>query len=197
MTDTTYYAPTGGLPPQTQLLTDRAMFTEAYAVIPRGTRTSSPAICRSGTRPGSGCWPVRCRALPRPSRNTSWRSRPAAAATGPNPTPAPRASCSWSRAKLTVTAGWQDALARPGGYAYLPPGKRLDRPQQGGEPVRFHWVRKAYEPSTASMCRSLSFANEQDDRTHADARHQRPLGNHPLRRSGRPAPRHARHHRDA
>ena len=32
----TYYAPTGGLPPQTQLLTDRAVFTEAYAVIPKG-----------------------------------------------------------------------------------------------------------------------------------------------------------------
>ena len=36
MTDRTYYAPTGGLPPQTQLLTDRAVFTEAYAVIPKG-----------------------------------------------------------------------------------------------------------------------------------------------------------------
>ena len=31
-----YYAPRGGLPPQTQLLTDRAMFTESYAVIPKG-----------------------------------------------------------------------------------------------------------------------------------------------------------------
>ena len=31
-----YYAPTGGHPPQTQLTTDRAVFTEAYAVIPRG-----------------------------------------------------------------------------------------------------------------------------------------------------------------
>ena len=29
--------PEGGHPPQTQLLTDRAVFTEAYAVIPRGT----------------------------------------------------------------------------------------------------------------------------------------------------------------
>ena len=36
MNDRTYYAPTGGLPPQTQLLTDRAVFTEAYAVIPKG-----------------------------------------------------------------------------------------------------------------------------------------------------------------
>lgn len=31
-----YYAPPGGHPPQTQLLTDRAMFTEAYAVLPKG-----------------------------------------------------------------------------------------------------------------------------------------------------------------
>ena len=31
-----YYAPTGGLPAQTELHTGRAVFTEAYAVIPRG-----------------------------------------------------------------------------------------------------------------------------------------------------------------
>ena len=37
MKKTDYYAPQGGLAPQTQLLTDRAMFTEAYAVIPKGT----------------------------------------------------------------------------------------------------------------------------------------------------------------
>ncbi len=37
MAQPTYYAPTGGHPGQDQLLTDRAMFTEAYAVNPRGT----------------------------------------------------------------------------------------------------------------------------------------------------------------
>ena len=36
MTARTYYAPHGGLPPQTDLLTGRAVFTEAYAVIPKG-----------------------------------------------------------------------------------------------------------------------------------------------------------------
>ena len=36
MVGNTYYAPPGGLPPQTQLLTGRAVFTEAYAVIPKG-----------------------------------------------------------------------------------------------------------------------------------------------------------------
>lgn len=33
---TGYYAPTGGLPPQTALMTGRAIFTTAYAFLPRG-----------------------------------------------------------------------------------------------------------------------------------------------------------------
>src|ERR1700754_1988733 len=31
-----YFVPPGGLPPQTDLLTGRAVFTESYAVIPKG-----------------------------------------------------------------------------------------------------------------------------------------------------------------
>ena len=34
-----YWTPAGGLPPQSQLLTDRAIFTTAYAVIPKGVLT--------------------------------------------------------------------------------------------------------------------------------------------------------------
>ena len=32
-----YHIPKGGLPPQSQLLTDKAVFTPSYAVIPQGT----------------------------------------------------------------------------------------------------------------------------------------------------------------
>ena len=35
----TYFAPKGGLPPQRELLTSKAVFTEAYAVIPRSVMT--------------------------------------------------------------------------------------------------------------------------------------------------------------
>lgn len=31
-----YSTPLAGHPPQTQIMTDRAVFTEAYAVIPKG-----------------------------------------------------------------------------------------------------------------------------------------------------------------
>ena len=40
-----YYAPTGGHPGQRQSLTDRAMFTEAYAVLPRGTMRDIVVSC--------------------------------------------------------------------------------------------------------------------------------------------------------
>jgi glyoxylate utilization-related uncharacterized protein len=33
---TSYYAPKGGLPPQTSLMTQRAVFTDAYCFIPKG-----------------------------------------------------------------------------------------------------------------------------------------------------------------
>ncbi|MDP6709689.1 MAG: (S)-ureidoglycine aminohydrolase, partial [Alphaproteobacteria bacterium] len=36
MTTSSYATPMGGLPPQTELMTGRAVFTEAYALIPKG-----------------------------------------------------------------------------------------------------------------------------------------------------------------
>lgn len=38
-----YYVPRGGLPPQTDLTTDRAVFTESYAVLPRRTMSDITA----------------------------------------------------------------------------------------------------------------------------------------------------------
>ena len=96
----TYYAPPGGLPPQTQLLTGRAVFTEAYAVIPKGVmqrHRHQPAAVLGTTRAAGSCR-ARCRASPRRFRNTSWKSRPAAAATGRSRTRARKACCSSSRA---------------------------------------------------------------------------------------------------
>jgi (S)-ureidoglycine aminohydrolase len=37
MSQQSYHTPLGGHPGQTELTTDRAVFTEAYAVLPRGT----------------------------------------------------------------------------------------------------------------------------------------------------------------
>ena len=39
MASPSYYKPLGGLAPQSQLITGRAVFNEAYAVIPGGTNS--------------------------------------------------------------------------------------------------------------------------------------------------------------
>jgi (S)-ureidoglycine aminohydrolase len=92
----TYYAPQGGLPDQHQLLTDRAMFTEAYAVIPRGTMSDIVTSYLPNwtetrlwvlARPLSG--------FAETSLSTSSRYPPAAAATCPRTIPR-RKECSSS-----------------------------------------------------------------------------------------------------
>ena len=43
--DRSYYSSMGGHPPQTDLLTGRAVFTEAYAVIPAGVMRDIVTSC--------------------------------------------------------------------------------------------------------------------------------------------------------
>jgi glyoxylate utilization-related uncharacterized protein len=73
MTNPTYYSPQGGLPPQTQLLSDRAVFTTAYAVIPKGVMqdivTSALPHWKNTRASLQGHFQV----LPKPSRSTSWK----------------------------------------------------------------------------------------------------------------------------
>ena len=55
MTPPSYFAPHGGHPDQKTLLSDRAVFTEAYAVLPRGTmRDIVTSFLRSGRVRGCG-----------------------------------------------------------------------------------------------------------------------------------------------
>ena len=95
----TYYAPHGGHPGQDQLLTDRAVFTDAYAVIPKGTmRDIVTSFLPHWDK-------TRLWVLARPMtgfaetfRNTSWRSAPAAALIYPKQTLRPKQCCLWSKA---------------------------------------------------------------------------------------------------
>lgn len=55
-----YFAPRGGLPAQTALTTDRAVFTDAYAVLPARTMSdTTTSYLPFWTRPGCGSSPSR------------------------------------------------------------------------------------------------------------------------------------------
>ncbi|MEX0287132.1 MAG: bifunctional allantoicase/(S)-ureidoglycine aminohydrolase [Paracoccaceae bacterium] len=143
MTTPTYYAPTGGLPDQTQLLTDRAMFTDAYAVIPRGTM-------RDIVTSALPFWDnMRMWVLARPlsgfAETFSHYIVELGAGGGsdrPETDPTAQAVLFVVEGTLTLTEGTNTHTLPTGGYAYLPAGSHWTVRAETG--ARFHWLRKAY-----------------------------------------------------
>ncbi len=149
MTTPSYYAPTGGLPAQTDLTTDRAVFTEAYAVLPRGTMRDIvtsvlPFWERTRTwiiaRPLSGFAETFSQYIVEVS--------PGGGSDRPEPDPGAEGVIFVVSGALRLTVGLDEHVMEAGGYAYLPPGWRwtLSVDEAATEPATFHWVRKAYEP---------------------------------------------------
>ncbi|WP_442965847.1 bifunctional allantoicase/(S)-ureidoglycine aminohydrolase [Pseudonocardia sp. HH130630-07] len=141
-----YYRPAGGLPPQTQLLTDRAMFRTAYAVIPRGTNsdivTSSLPFWESTrlwvlARPLSGFAETFAQYMV--------EIAPGGGSDRPESDPQAQAVLFVTAGTLTLRITGAEHRLTAGGYAYLPPGQEWTvRNPDDTEPVHFHWIRKRY-----------------------------------------------------
>jgi (S)-ureidoglycine aminohydrolase len=142
-----YHAPQGGLPPQTALLSGRAVFTEAYAVIPGGVLsdiTASLLPFWEATR----AW-VLARPLSGFAETFSQYLVDVAPGGGSD---RPDDDAGAEHALFVVDgapeieiAGRGHGLA-PGGFAYVPPGVAWRLRVPGDAPARFHWIRKAWEP---------------------------------------------------
>ena len=141
-----YYAPTGGLPGQGELTTDRAVFTEAYAVLPRGTMTD---IVTSNlpfweqtrlwviARPLSGFAETFSQYIVEVS--------PGGGSDRPELDPAAEGVVFLVGGTLQVTIEGTKHEMGPGGYAFVPPGCDWQVRNTGDEAARFHWIRKAYQ----------------------------------------------------
>jgi len=147
MSERTYYAPKGGLAPQSQLLTDRAMFTEAYAVIPKGTLsdivTSLLPFWEQArfwilARPLSGFAETFSQYIA--------EVQPGGGSSHPEPDPQAEAVLFVVEGSVSVTIGAEVHRMTSGGYAYLPPSSDWQLLNTGDTVARFHWIRKAYEP---------------------------------------------------
>ena len=145
---TGYHAPTGGLPPQTALHTGRAVFTEAYAVIPKGCMSDIVTSYLPG-------WDkTRAWIIARPLSGFSetfshylMEVAPDGGSDAPEPEAGAEGVIFVTHGTLWLDLGTEDHELGPGGYAYCPPGS-LTRVRNGGEgPARFHWIRKLYEPA--------------------------------------------------
>ncbi|MEQ6204873.1 bifunctional allantoicase/(S)-ureidoglycine aminohydrolase [Sulfitobacter sp. HNIBRBA2951] len=158
-----YYAPTGGHPPQTQLLTDRAIFTEAYAVIPKGTLrdiTTSFLPFWEGTR----LWVI-ARPLSGFAETFSQYIMEVAPGGGSD-TPEADAGAEGVlfvvEGTATLTVDGAAHTMEEGGYAYLPPATDWTLHNHTDVPLRFHWIRKAYEAVEGLPHPDVIITNEKD-----------------------------------
>ena len=161
MTGRTYYAPHGGLPPQTQLLTDRAVFTEAYAVIPKGVMSdivTSYLPFWENTR----VW-VLSRPLSGFAETFSqyiMEVAPAGGSSKPEPDRDAEGALFVVEGELTVTLAGKKHAMQPGGFAFIPPASDWTVHNESSAPVRFHWIRKAYEFVEGIEVPDALFVNE-------------------------------------
>ncbi|SMP33680.1 bifunctional allantoicase/(S)-ureidoglycine aminohydrolase [Shimia sagamensis] len=146
MSRSSYYAPQGGLPPQTQLLTDRAMFTESFAVIPKGTLTdivTSNLPFWSDTR----VWVI---ARPMSGFSETFSHYIAEVAPGggsdtPELNPEAQGVLFVVEGSVSVSIAGKSHQLGDGGYAYLPAGCEWTLKNTSDAPAKFHWIRKKYE----------------------------------------------------
>ncbi|MEM9011025.1 MAG: bifunctional allantoicase/(S)-ureidoglycine aminohydrolase [Pseudomonadota bacterium] len=141
----TYQAPIGGHPGQRELLTGRAVFTNAYAVIPKG-------VLRDIVASALPHWEkTRLWVLARPLSGFAesfsqyaMEVAPGGGSDRPESDPAAEAVLFVLDGEATLTVGEDRHVLGPGGYAYLPPGLAWTLWNQGNAPLRFQWIRKAY-----------------------------------------------------
>lgn len=142
----TYYNGLGGLPPQSQITTDRAHFTEAYAVIPKGVMSdivTSSLPFWEGTRawilarPMTGFAETFCQMIV--------EVLPDGGSTRPELDRDAQAVLFVVEGTLSLTLEGEAHHLETGGYAYIPPGANWAVTNSQDVPVKFHWVRKNYE----------------------------------------------------
>ena len=159
----TYHVPTGGLPPQTQLLTDRAIFTDAYAVIPKGTLSDIVTSFFPGWT-GARAW-----VLARPLSGfaeTFAQSivelEPGGGSDAPEPDPMGESVVFVVGGTVSLTLEGSEHRLAPGGYAFLAPGEAWSVRNTDTNPATFHWIRKRYEPAPGLDAPASFVTNEQD-----------------------------------
>jgi len=157
---TSYAGPRDGLPSQTTLHTGRAVFTESYAVIPRGVMTEIVTSLLPGwTR--TRAWII---ARPMSGFSETFSQyildiEPQGGSTTPEPDRGVEAVLFVTSGRATLTLHGTAHPMAPGGYAYLPAG--ADWTLQADIPTRLHWIRKLYEPAPGWPAPPAFVTNEQ------------------------------------
>ena len=141
-----YHTPQGGLPPQTQMLTDRAVFTDAYAVIPKGT-FSDIVTSFLPFWEGAKFW-VLSRPLSGFAETFSQYIadvQPGGGSERPETEAGVQAALFVVEGSISVVINGETHHLHEGGFAYIPPDAAWSLRNTSDRPARFHWFRKLYQ----------------------------------------------------
>ena len=163
MNEPLYHAPRGGLPGQSQLMTGRAVFTEAYAVLPAGVLRDIVTSCLPHWEK-TRLWVI-ARPLSGFAETFSqyiMEVAPGGGSTRPEEDERAEAVLFVMEGEITVTLDGAAHRLTPGGYAYLPPASGWTLANDGASHARFHWIRKAWQPVEGLDAPDPLFLNERD-----------------------------------
>jgi (S)-ureidoglycine aminohydrolase len=163
MTERSYFAPKGGLPKQTDIMTGRAMFTDAFVVIPKGVmrdivvsyfpfweKTRSWVIAR----PLSG--------FAETFSHYIMEIAPGGGSKKPEPEKGAEGVLFVVEGELELSIDGKGHKMQPGGYAFLAPSTNWTCANMSKKNVTFHWIRKAYEAVDGLAHPETFVVNEKD-----------------------------------
>jgi (S)-ureidoglycine aminohydrolase len=158
-----YHTPKGGLPPQTALHTGRAVFTQSYAVIPKGVFSDIVTSLLPGWQ-STRAWII-ARPMSGFSESFSHAILEVGAGGGsdiPEPEFGVQSVLFVTRGELWLSLDGDEHELAAGGYAYIPAGCTWQLHNGSTHPVHFHWIRKLYEPAPGIAPPTAFVTNERD-----------------------------------
>jgi (S)-ureidoglycine aminohydrolase len=159
-----YASPLAGLPPQMALHTGRAVFTEAYALIPRGVMRDIVTSYLPHWRQAR-LWVI-ARPLSGFAETFSQyvvEVLPGGGSERPEANPKAEGVLFVVEGAIDLTIGGDPHHLEAGGYAFLPPGTQWTLTNASSASARFHWVRKRYERVEGVEVPPAFVTNEKDE----------------------------------
>jgi len=147
VTQASFYAPEGIVPPQTAMITSRAVVRPEYAIIPASSVTDNVRSSLPGWE-RTRCWIL---AAPAMGFATAFAQYliyldAGGACARPEPEPGVESFLFVLEGNLALTLASDPRRLGPGGFAFVPADVdwSLRNPDQGT--VKFLWIRKVFEP---------------------------------------------------
>ena len=147
MTEPSYALPPGGLPGQDQLLSDRAVFRNAFAFLPAGVlrdivTSALPHWEQTRAwilaRPMSGFAETFCQSI--------LEVEPGGGSDYPEPDAQAEGAFFVMSGRIELRLIDRIESLSAGGFAWIAPGASYELRNTGDERAVFHWIRKAYQP---------------------------------------------------